>query len=168
MNAPLNAHAVNASGSVECTRVAHPERLFLRNCPQKHPRAPAGGSSHMPSPLIIKDSPTVGLRPWVKCQKSRRCVCSREFRRSDVGELYPVALQTVGTSGSVRIHPRRHRRWRALQIGRSPVPEPSPVQQNTPGGVASPRVCRHLTRLLVHRTVGLVPDTVEQRARMLP
>ena len=122
------------SGYVECTKVAHPERGFLRNCRKKHPRAPAGGSSHMPSPLIIKNSPTVGLRPWVECQKSRRCVCSREFRRSDVGELYPVALQTVGTSGSVRIHPRRHRRWRALQIGRSPVPEPSPVQQNTPGG----------------------------------
>ena len=129
---------------------------------------PAGGSRGKPSPLIIKNSPTVGLRPWVECQKSRRCVCSREFRRSDVGELYPVALQTVGTSGSVRIHPRRHRRWRALQIGRSAVPEPSPVQQNTPGGVASPRVCRHLTRLLVHRTVGLVPDTVKQRARTLP
>ena len=95
---------------------------------------PAGGSRGRPSLLIIKNSPTVGLRPWVECQKPRRCVCSREFRRSDVGELYPVALQTVGTSGSVRIHPRRHRRWRALPIGRSAVPEPSPVQQNTPGG----------------------------------
>ena len=126
---------------------------------------PAGGSRGRHSPLIIKNSPTVGLRPWVKCQKSRRCVCSREFRRSDVGELYPVALQTVGTSGSVRIHPRRHRRWRVLQIGRSAVPEPSPVQQNTPGGVASPRVCRHLTRLVL-RTVG-IPDTVEQRARVI-
>ena len=126
---------------------------------------PAGGSRGRPSPLIIKNSPTVGLRPWVECQKSRRCVCSREFRRSDVGELYPVALQTVGTSGSVRIDPRRYRRWR-LQIGRSAVPEPSPVQQNTPGGVASPRVCRHLTRFVV-QTVGIVPDTVEQRARYL-
>ena len=127
---------------------------------------PAGGSRGRPSPLIIKNSPTVGLRPWVKCQKSRRCVCSREFRRSDVGDLYPVVLQTVGTSGSVRIHPRRHRRWRAFQIGRPPVPEPSPVQQNTPGGVASPRVCRHLTRLFLE-TVGIVADTVDQRARVI-